>query len=187
MVKQKIERREHNINSLRVNVLPPNKKGRKGYWTGKKNPHITGKNHPNWTGGIRKVQGYIYIYSPNHPFKNIKNCVAEHRLVMEKHLGRYLKKGEVVHHINEIRTDNRIENLQLTNIKKHIQSHIKGDKHYNWKGGVEKNKEYKKEYYRKYDAIRNKTQRRKEQNKRSYERNKKKRMEEKNGKRRETN
>lgn len=47
----------------------------------------------------------------------------QHVVIMEQHIGRRLKPGEVVHHINGIKTDNRIENLALMSNKEHSRLH----------------------------------------------------------------
>lgn len=84
-----------------------------------------GKRNYFWKGGRIKQSGYIYLYSPDHPYRSKKNYVAEHRLVVEKHIKRYLLRKETIHHINEIKTDNRIENLYIfPNIESHSSYHI---------------------------------------------------------------
>lgn len=73
-----------------------------------------GKGNTHWKGGrIKTIFGYIKIYKPEHPYSQADGYVPEHRLIMEESLKRYLTKKEVVHHINGIRDDNRIENLEL--------------------------------------------------------------------------
>lgn len=69
-----------------------------------------GKEHHCWQGGKKKELGYISIYCPNHPSNN-RNYVREHRLIIEKQIGRYLHRWEVSHHINKIKIDNRPKNL----------------------------------------------------------------------------
>jgi len=72
----------------------------------------------NWKGGrYKNNQGYIVVLR-KHPAKK-ENYILEHRLVMEKILGRPLKSWEIVHHKNAIRDDNRPKNLQLLLRKNH--------------------------------------------------------------------
>ena len=74
-----------------------------------------GNNNPFWRGGRYKdrLNGYIFVYKPDHPFANKKGYVLEHRMVMEKSIKRHLRKSEIVHHRNKRKDDNRIENLEL--------------------------------------------------------------------------
>jgi len=84
-----------------------------------------GQNKSKWKGGLMHCNGYAYVYSPDHPNKNGigSGYVKRARLVMEKHIGRYLDRSEFVHHMNGKRDDDRIENLQLTNLSKHQKYH----------------------------------------------------------------
>jgi len=79
----------------------------------KSKPRKRGELNHMWRGGIKRKCGYILIYSPNHPFRDKTRYVWEHRLVVEKHIGRYLKPKEQVHHVNHNKKDNQIQNLMV--------------------------------------------------------------------------
>ncbi len=100
------------------------KSGGTGAMSGKKHSEETkrkiaasrkGHLHPLWKGGRIVHKGYVLLHTPHHPNCTQTGYVYEHRLVMEGHLGRFLLENEEIHHINEIKHDNRIENLKLFN------------------------------------------------------------------------
>jgi hypothetical protein len=63
--------------------------------------------------GAFNKDGYRIIFVPGHPNAHPNGTISEHRYVMAQHIGRPLRPGENVHHKNGVRTDNRIENLEL--------------------------------------------------------------------------
>lgn len=66
-----------------------------------------------WTNGSQDGAGYVWLYMPDHPNATPGGQVLEHQVVMAEHLGRPIRRGEIVHHDNEIKNDNRLENLVL--------------------------------------------------------------------------
>lgn len=71
------------------------------------NKGLFGSDHPAWKGG-RQVNSYGYVM-----LRMNGKYVLEHRYVMEQHHGRKLTPWEEVNHINGIRTDNRVDNLEV--------------------------------------------------------------------------
>lgn len=69
--------------------------------------NCNGKNNPAWKGGrMLDKDGYVLIYSPNHPQRSAHGYVREHILIAEKALGKPLPLGAVVHHANGVKGDN---------------------------------------------------------------------------------
>ena len=98
---------------------------------------LLGELNPTFKSNEKKsVYGYILVNSPNHPFKNGGGFVFKHRLVVEENADKfddkyfveidgkkYLSPKYEVHHINENRIDNRIENLMILTKGEHRAIH----------------------------------------------------------------
>jgi len=105
------------VKILKENNIPLRRSGARGF-----KEHC----HPRWNGGIRDNQSNgIYVRVGRYASGATRYRKLA-RVIMERHLGRLLKRCEVVHHINGDNHDNRIENLQLLSSQaEHAKIHVK--------------------------------------------------------------
>lgn len=75
---------------------------------------------------LEKRTGYMIMYLPKYPGCMSNGTIYEHRVIAEQMLGRRLKAGECVHHINGVRHDNRTENLEVYPDKRAHLKHAHG-------------------------------------------------------------
>ena len=81
-----------------------------------------GDKNPSWKGRDNYRSKYIRIKLADGTTRD------EHRILMEKHLGRKLTRREIVHHKNEDGHDNRLENLEVITLSEHSHRHRIGKK-----------------------------------------------------------
>lgn len=80
-----------------------------------------GADNPNWRGGTSVTHdGYVLVrVGVEHHLADVRGYAYEHRLVAEEVIGRRLRPGEIVHHVNGDATDNRPENIRVMASRKH--------------------------------------------------------------------
>lgn len=86
------------------------------------------KHGSNWKGGkVLASNGYVLVWvGKKHHLADVRGYTYEHRLVAEDKLGRRLMAGEIPHHINGNRQDNRPENIEvMKSIAHHLNKHRK--------------------------------------------------------------
>ncbi len=90
---------------------------------------FTRKGTRNKTHPIRKSkEGYVWLFEPEHPLAIKQGYVLEHRKVVWD-AGIQVKKGDVVHHKNNVKDDNKLENLLVCSNSEHTKQHKAGVPH----------------------------------------------------------
>ena len=80
---------------------------------------FSGADNPRYNGGLSTSEGRTVIVCRDYSW------IFYYRGVMEAHLRRPLRVDEIIHHINGDKTDDRLENLQLTTRAEHPTLHAK--------------------------------------------------------------
>lgn len=63
---------------------------------------------------VRRTQdGYTMLWEPDNSDSHKSGWILEHRFVMAQHLGQPIPRELDVHHLNGIKDDDRVENLQM--------------------------------------------------------------------------
>ncbi len=70
-----------------------------------------------------KTLGYMYFLDKSHPLANSQGKVYVHRHVASITIGRWVLPSESVHHKNELKDDNRPENLEVMDHRQHVAAH----------------------------------------------------------------
>lgn len=65
-----------------------------------------------------------YRLLSDHGSRKNPNRILEHRLVMEQHIGRKLRRDEIVHHKDRNRLNNSVSNLQIMSQSDHMRLHF---------------------------------------------------------------
>jgi len=82
------------------------------------------ENSPAWKGGRRYSNGYIEVLCHSHHRAHKSGYVFEHIKVWEEHFGKHLPDAWIIHHLNGLKDDNRIENLLAMPRSVHCPSSI---------------------------------------------------------------
>src|SRR3982750_3070765 len=82
----------------------------------------------NYGDGRYLKNGYWFLYRPNYPSSDKKGCIREHIYKFQEHYKCCLLPWGVIHHKDELRSNNEISNLSGMMKRKHTSIHQKGKK-----------------------------------------------------------